>query len=83
MNKQPKQTLTVSVDKIIIDLLRDYQNDICEKSRSITLQDLLLDFFIEYGYIDYETYCKYRYINSTCFFIIINKLHKYRLKTSI
>lgn len=60
MHKPPKNTLTVSVDKIIIDLLREYQNDICEKSRSLAVQDILLDFFLENGYIDPKLYCYYR-----------------------
>jgi len=60
MKKPVKQTLTVSVDVIILDLLRQYQNDIFEKSRSLAVQDLLLDFFLENGYIDYKTYCNYR-----------------------
>lgn len=60
MKKPVKQTLTVSVDVIILDLLRQYQNDIFEKSRSLAVQDLLLDFFLENGYIDYKTYSNYR-----------------------
>ena len=66
MHKPAKTTVTISVDKLIVDLLREYQNDILEKSRSIAVQDILLDFFLENGYVDPKTYAFYR---STMFFV--------------
>ena len=60
MRKIPKSSLSLSVDKIIIDCIKKYQNDIFEKSRSLAVQDILLDFFLENGYLDYKTYSEYR-----------------------
>lgn len=55
-NKKRKTTLTVSVDERIIELLRNYQNDTFDKSRSSAVQSILAEMFLELGYIDRITY---------------------------
>lgn len=55
-NKKRKTTLTVSVDERIIELLRNYQNDTFDKSRSSAVQSILAEMFFELGYIDRITY---------------------------
>ena len=55
-SKQRKQNLTVSIDARLHDLLRDYQNDTFNKSRSLAVQSILAEYFFEQGYIDRITY---------------------------
>lgn len=55
-NRKRKTTLTVSIDERIIRLLRDYQNDTFDKSRSSAVQSILAEQFFQLGYIDSLTY---------------------------
>lgn len=55
-NRKRKTTLTVSVDERVLKLLRDYQNDTFDKSRSSAVQSLLAEQFFQLGYIDRLTY---------------------------
>lgn len=55
-NRRRKLNLTVALDERLHNLLRDYQNDTFNKSRSSAVQSILAEYFFNNGYIDRLTY---------------------------
>ena len=55
-NKNVRENISATIHPRIVELLREYQNDTFQKSRSQAIEEILIEYFHDNGYIDYYTY---------------------------
>lgn len=58
--KQLRTTIAFSTAKRVEECINSYMEDTFHKSRSSAIEQILLDFFLENGYIEYDDYKQVR-----------------------